>query len=106
MAGARGAKNYKKEALLNVVKEILPAEAYAWEQVANLYKESSGENNVSDKDDVKHNWMEKLCNKFKKPTGRRGGKRILLGVSVRGSQDPQEVGVYSDGGTVQRRGSG
>ena len=51
MARARGAKSYKKEVLLEVVKEILPAGAYAWEQVANLYKERSGENDVRYKDD-------------------------------------------------------
>jgi len=73
MPRARGAKNYKKEVLLEVVKEILHAGAYAWEQVVNLYKERSGENVVCDQDDVKRHWVEKLCNEFKKPTVSAGG---------------------------------
>lgn len=75
MAHARGAKNYKKVVLLEVVKEVLPAGAYEWEQVANLYKERSCESDVRDKDDIKRHWVEKLCNKFKKPTGNGGGAK-------------------------------
>ena len=77
MAHARGAKNYKKEVLLEVVKEILPVQAYAWEEVANLYMERFGENNIRDKDDVKRHFVENLCNKFKKPTGSAGGAKNL-----------------------------
>ena len=78
MARARGAKNYKKVVLLEVIQEVLPAGAYEWEQVANLYKERSCESDVRDKDDIKHHWVEKLCNKFKKPTGSAGGAKDFI----------------------------
>ena len=43
---------------------------FSWEQVATLYKQKSGEAELRDKDDVKRHWNEKMCNKFKKPTGK------------------------------------
>ena len=52
MGRSVGAKNYKKEVLLEVVKEVLPSGAYEWERVCTLYKERSGESNLHDKDDV------------------------------------------------------
>ena len=30
------------------------------------------------KDDIKHQWVEKMCNKFKKPTGGAGGTKDLI----------------------------
>ncbi len=78
MACACGAKNYKKGVLLEVVKEVLPAGAYELEQVADLYKERSGEKEFHAKDDIKCHWVEKLCNKFKKPTGNAGGAKDFI----------------------------
>ena len=72
MGRAAGAKNYKKDVLLEVVKEVLPSGAYEWERVCALYKERSGESDLRDKDDVKRHWIEKMCYKFKKPTGNAG----------------------------------
>jgi hypothetical protein len=72
MGHAAGAKNYKKKLLLDIVKDILPNGSYAWEQVAMAYKEKSGQSEVQDKGDVKCHWVEKMCNKFKKPTGKLG----------------------------------
>jgi len=78
MARSRGAQNYKKEVLLELVKEILLSGAYTWEQVANLYQERSGEKDLHDKDDLTRHWVEKLCNKFKKPTGSAGGAKDFI----------------------------
>ncbi len=61
-----------------MIQEVLPAGAYEWEQVANLYKERSCESDVRDKDDIKRHWVEKLCNKFKKPTGNAGGAKDFI----------------------------
>ena len=58
MGRAAGAKNYKKDVLLEVVKEVLPSGAHEWEQVCTLYKERSGESDQHDKDDVKQDWIE------------------------------------------------
>ena len=43
MGRVQGAKNYKKEVLLEIVKEVLPTGAFAWEQVCALYKERAKE---------------------------------------------------------------
>ena len=59
MGCTAGAKNYKNKILLDVVKEILPNGAFAWEQVAAMYKEKSGESELQDKEDVKRHWVEK-----------------------------------------------
>ena len=40
--------------------------------VAAAYKEKSGEANLRSEDDLKRNWVRKLCNNMKKPTGRSG----------------------------------
>ncbi|KAL3802053.1 hypothetical protein HJC23_010809 [Cyclotella cryptica] len=37
------------------------------------YKEKTGEANLRSEDDLKRNWVRKLCNNMKKPTGRSGG---------------------------------
>ncbi len=39
MGHVQGAKDYKKEVLLEVVKEVLPTGVYSWEQVCALYKD-------------------------------------------------------------------
>ena len=78
MGRVQGAKNYKKEVLLEVVKEVLPTGAFSWEQVCALYKERAKEEELRDKDDVKRHWNEKMCNKFMKPTGSAGGARDFI----------------------------
>ena len=78
MGRVQGAKNYKKEGLLEVVKEVLPTGAFSWEQVCALYKEQAKEDKLRDKDDVKRHWNEKMCNKFMKPTGSTGGARDFI----------------------------
>ena len=72
MPRVTGAKNYKKHVLLRVVKEVLPTGSNAWEQVATMYKEQSGEDTMRDPLDVKRHWTEKMCFKFKRPTGNGG----------------------------------
>jgi hypothetical protein len=67
---ACNAKNYKKEVLFLVIKNILPTGAYSWERVINTYKEQSDEDTVQDKNDIKRHWQhwtEKMFNNFKRP---------------------------------------
>ncbi|MEY3376546.1 MAG: hypothetical protein RL463_856 [Bacteroidota bacterium] len=73
MPRTKGARNYQKEILYSVVKEVLPTGHFAWEQVAALYKEKSKEVELRDVGDVRRHWKDKLCNGFKKPTGHSGG---------------------------------
>ena len=63
---------YNNRILIPIVKEILPNGSEAWHLVAAAYKEQSGEKSLRSEDDLKHNWIRKLCNNMKKPTGRSG----------------------------------
>jgi hypothetical protein len=76
---AKGKANYKVDALILVVEELLPNGAQGWQEVEPLYQHHSGELILWDHDDVKQHWIEKCCNKFKKPTGNPGDpKRDML----------------------------
>jgi hypothetical protein len=72
MPRARGKANYKVELLIDVVEEKLPQGALGWQEVAALYQFRSQESVLRDYEDVNRHWTEKLCNKFKKPTGDPG----------------------------------
>jgi hypothetical protein len=67
-----GVPNYQNAILIRIVERILPNGNEGWRQVALLYKEESGEVNLRSEDDLKKNWVRKLCNNMKKPTGRMG----------------------------------
>jgi hypothetical protein len=79
MPRAKGKVNYKADILIHVVEEKLPAGAIGWQEVAALYQLCSGELALRDHEDVKQHWVEKCCNKYKKPTGTPGGpKRDMI----------------------------
>ena len=79
MPQAKGKANYKVETLIQVVEEKLPNGSQGWIEVACLYQHASGEVVLWDPDDVKRHWIEKCCNKFKKPTGNPGDpKRDII----------------------------
>ncbi|KAL7482784.1 LOW QUALITY PROTEIN: hypothetical protein ACHAW6_008448 [Cyclotella cf. meneghiniana] len=80
MACACGAKNYKKGVLLEVVKEVLPTRAYEWNKLLTCIKRDP---ELHNKDDIKCHWVEKLCNKFKKPSGSAGGAHDFVLVCQR-----------------------
>jgi hypothetical protein len=79
MPRAKGKVNYKADLLIQVVEEKLPAGAIGWQEVAALYQFRSGELALRDHEDVKRHWVEKCCNKYKKPTGTPGDpKRDMI----------------------------
>ncbi len=79
MPRAKGKVNYKADLLIQVVEEKLPAGAIGWQEVAALYQLRSGELALRDHEDVKRHWVEKCCNKYKKPTGTPGDpKRDMI----------------------------
>jgi hypothetical protein len=79
MTQAKGKANYKTDALIQVVEELLPNGAQGWTEVARLYQVHTGELAVREYDDVKCHWIKKCCNKFKKPTGNPGDpKRDMI----------------------------
>jgi hypothetical protein len=62
MPQAKGKANYKVDALILVVKELLPNGAQGWQEVATLYQHHSGElilwdlNNVDQEVLQEANW--------------------------------------------------
>jgi hypothetical protein len=72
MPRIKGKANYKVGLLIEVVEEKLPQGAIGWQEVAAVYHFRSQEGVLRDHEDIKHYWAEKLCNKFKKPTGDPG----------------------------------
>ena len=77
-----GIPNYNNTILIPIVEEILPNGSEAWRLVAAAYKEKTGEANLRSEDDLKRNWVRKLCNNIKKPTGRSGGIIVVVDVIV------------------------
>ena len=67
-----GVPNYQNNILIRIVERLLPNGNKGWSLVALAYKEESGEENLRSEDDLKKNWVRKLCNNMKKPTGRMG----------------------------------
>jgi hypothetical protein len=64
---------------IQVVEEKLPNGVQGWQEVAFLYQQQSGELVLQDYEDVKRHWVNKCCNKFKKPTGNPGDpKRDMI----------------------------
>jgi hypothetical protein len=53
------------DALIQVVKELLPNGAQGWEEVAALYQARSKEMILRDRNDVKWHWIKKCCKKIK-----------------------------------------
>jgi len=67
-----GVPNYQNAILIRIIERLLPNGNEGWRLVALAYKEESGEENLRSEDDLKKNWVRKLCNNMKKPTGRMG----------------------------------
>ena len=67
-----GVPNYQNVILIRIIERLLPNGNEGWRLVALAYKEESGEENLRSEDDLKKNWVRKLCNNMKKPTGRMG----------------------------------
>ena len=65
-----GHPNYQNNILIPITERILPDGADGWHLVALAHKEESKEEMLRAEDDIKKNLVKKLCNNFKKPTGR------------------------------------
>ena len=57
-----GVPNYQNHILIRIVERLLPNGNEGWHLVALADKEESGEENLRSEDDLKKNWMRKLCN--------------------------------------------
>ena len=69
----RGFPNYQKDILLNIISDLLPTGALAWQRVAERYRAGSGENSDREPADLKRFFVQKVCNNNKKPTGEASG---------------------------------
>lgn len=67
-----GATNYKNDLLIQIVERILPTSPEEWRKVALDYQQESKEVALRDYEDVRRVWIDKCCNKLKKPTGMTG----------------------------------
>jgi hypothetical protein len=67
-----GVLNYPNNILIDIVEQQLPQGAEAWRNVALLYQNASNERDLCRGEDIRDNWVRKLCNNFKKPTGQPG----------------------------------
>ena len=80
-------KLYNNDVLMNVVEAVKPKGAEAWKEVCLRYifiiitnfllftlnfryQQATGEDAVRDYESVRRHFVEKLCNNFKKPTGK------------------------------------
>ena len=66
--------NYKAKILLDVVDFVLPIGSVQWQEVAQRYKAESGDADLRDWQDLKRYFVEKLCDKNRKPTGESAPK--------------------------------
>ena len=64
--------NYQNNVLIRTGERILPNGNEGWCLVALVYQQESGEEILHSEDDSKMNWVCKLCNNMKKPTGTMG----------------------------------
>ena len=74
-----GRPNYQNHLLIPIIDRISPNGAEGWRLVALAYKEESKETILRTEKELRDNWVKKLCNNFKKPTGMTGemGDRVL-----------------------------
>ncbi len=67
-----GVPNYCNDLIIDIVKQLLPQGIEAWRNVALLYQNTSNKRDLCRRGGIHDNWVRKLCNNFKKPTGKPG----------------------------------
>ena len=79
-----GRPNYQNHLLIPIIDRISPNGAEGWRLVALAYKEQSGESVLRTEKELRDNWVKKLCNNFRKPTGMTGemGDRVLRCIAI------------------------
>jgi len=70
-----GAVNYQNNVLIAIVERLLPQGLEGWREVALEYQRESNEGVLRRGEDVRDNWVKKLCKNMKKPTGKPGDLR-------------------------------
>jgi len=67
-----GVRNYQNSILIDIVERLLPQGLEGWRQVALEYQQETNEPVLRRGEDVRDNWVKKLCKNMKKPTGKPG----------------------------------
>ncbi len=67
-----GVPNYHNDILIDIVEQQLPQGLEAWRKVDLAYQMASKEVELCRGENIRDNWVRKLCNNFKRPTGRPG----------------------------------
>lgn len=70
-----GVRNYQNNVLIDIVERLLPQGLEGWREVALEYQRESNEPVLRRGEDVRDNWVKKLCKNMKKPTGTPGDLR-------------------------------
>jgi hypothetical protein len=70
-----GAVNYQNNVLIGIVERLLPQGLEGWREVAQEYQQESNKAVLHRGEDVRDNWVKKLCKNMKKPTGKPGDFR-------------------------------
>jgi hypothetical protein len=78
-----GRANYQNNILIPIIERILPKGANTWYLVAFTYKEESGEQELHSEEDLRNNWVRKLCNNFKKPLATPATSQTRFTVALR-----------------------
>ncbi len=67
-----GVVNYRNKILIDIVERLFPQGLEGWKEVALEYQRESMETILCRGEDVRNNWVKKLCKNMKKPTGKPG----------------------------------
>ena len=74
-----GAINYQNNVLIAIVEQLLPQGLEGWREVALEYQRQTSKAVLRRGEDVRDNWVKKLCKNMKKPTGKPGEMDNFLG---------------------------
>ncbi len=67
-----GARNYHNDILIDIIDARRPSGIEGWKLVATEYQQKSKEPTLCAVQDIRNHWTKKLCNNYKKPTGKSG----------------------------------
>ena len=70
----QGVVRYNKKILLDEIRKFKPISRLEWESVAINYQKLTGEKVIREVDDIKRQFITKMCDNNKKPTGKAAPK--------------------------------
>ncbi len=92
-----GARNYCKDILISIIDTRRPSGIEGWKLVATEYQQASKEPTLCAAQDIWDHWTKKLCNNYKKPTGKSGDITDQVHHCIR---IDHEIGLQQDAGVL------